>query len=153
MNQNQTGLRTSSLHPRHTFPQGIATGSFGTVNSTPADVNVLVWPHAVSDNILCIRASSQTTAAYEPEGHPNPFLQSQNDDLPNFLDRFDTQRLFLRVSVPRSGPVWETLNDQIVAQLTSSGLHLPPPPNSLNIHAPVPFHQLDWQLLGPTTRS
>jgi len=98
-------------------------------------------------------ASSQTTAAYEPEGHPNPFLRLQNDDLPNFLDRFDTHRLFLCASVPRSGPVWETLNDQIVAQLTSSGLHLPPPPDSLNIHVPVPFHQLDWQLLGPTTRS
>jgi hypothetical protein len=45
------------------------------------------------------------------------------------------------------------LNEQVTTQFATQRLHLPPPPDSLHVSQPAPFHQLDWQLLGPTARS
>ncbi|KAJ7810366.1 hypothetical protein B0H14DRAFT_3757657 [Mycena olivaceomarginata] len=108
---------------------------------------------ALAPAFLWNRPRQVEPGRYEIAGHPTHSLAVQNEDVLDYLTRFDSHGLLLTLNIPRQGLVApEAFTSQILSSLALKGLSLPSPPQPLAPTDTVQLHKQTFCLLTPTRR-
>ncbi|KAJ7893140.1 hypothetical protein B0H14DRAFT_3125902, partial [Mycena olivaceomarginata] len=117
--------------PRASFPLE-STSAGGMSASGPASNRSGSGVFSGNVQLLVAMYPLVEPGRYEIAGHPTHSLAVQNEDVLDYLTRFDSHGLLLTLNIPRQGLVApEAFTSQILSSLALKGLSLPSPPQPL----------------------
>ncbi|KAJ6576388.1 hypothetical protein B0H10DRAFT_2443794 [Mycena sp. CBHHK59/15] len=136
--------------PRNSFPSTSAATSTTSISSVRAASGVFSGNAAILVAVYPLVAPG----IHEIPGHPTCPLVLYNEDVLDYINRFDMHGLLLTLHIPRQGLVLPiTFTTQLTSALAAKGLELPPVPHHISPADAEQLHKQPYCLLSPTRRA